>query len=161
MLHVRRASEADVDALVPLKASVHALHVTRRPDVFKAMTHAQVATWLRERLAEETAEVWLAERGAAPSGYLLSIRREWPETPFRLGRRWCEIDEIAVDPSSQRQGVARALVAHVVALAREAGLAGVELTTWAFNEPAQSAFVAMGFEPMIVRYELGGHESAR
>jgi ribosomal protein S18 acetylase RimI-like enzyme len=30
--------------------------------------------------------------------------------PFRRARRWCEIDQIAVDPAWRRRGVGRALM---------------------------------------------------
>ena len=43
--------------------------------------------------------------------------------------------------------------AAVIAHARESALE-VELSTWAFNEPAHAAFARVGFQPMLVRYEL-------
>jgi GNAT superfamily N-acetyltransferase len=154
MLEIRRASEADVDSLAPLKAGLHAKHVARRPDVFKAMDRDAVAAWLRERLADDATQVWMAEERGRPMGYLLAVRREREETPFSLGRRWCEIDEVAVEASYQRRGIARALIERAAAQAQESGLDAVELTTWAFNEPAQAAFARVGFRPMIARYEL-------
>jgi ribosomal protein S18 acetylase RimI-like enzyme len=152
---VRRASELDVDALVPLKASVHALHVARRPDVFKSMTNDEFAEWLRERLADESTHVWIAEDEGKAVGYLLAARRRREETPFSLARQWCEIDAVFVAVNHRQSGVARALLERAIAHAQDSGLETIELTAWAFNEPARAAFQRMGFEPMLLRYELG------
>jgi ribosomal protein S18 acetylase RimI-like enzyme len=157
---VRRASEVDVDALVPLKASVHALHVAERPDVFKSMTHDEVAAWLRDRLADETTHVWMTEHEGKTLGYLLAARRHREETSFSLARQWFEIDEVSVDLHHRHSGVARALLERAIVHAHDSGLETVELSAWAFNEPARAAFRRMGFEPMLVRYELGRRSPA-
>ena len=154
MLTIRHVTEADVDVLVPLKASLHALHVAHRPDFFKAMKPHKVTTWLRDRLLEDTTAGWLAEDDGVPIGYLLGAWRERPETSYSHPRRWLEIDEIAVDASCRRRGIARALIERCAAEAAEAGVATLELTAWAFNEAAQSVFARTGFEPMLARYAL-------
>lgn len=154
MANIRRAFEADVDSLVPLKASLHAMHVARRPDIFKAMTTDDVASWLRGKLAAETTQVWMAEEGGELVGYALAARRKREETSFLHSRQWCEIDEVAVTPSYRRRGIARALIERAAQHARQSGLEAVELSTWAFNEPARQAFARVGFRPMIARYEL-------
>jgi GNAT superfamily N-acetyltransferase len=153
MLSIRRASEADLDALSPLKASVHDQHVKERPDFFKPLQHGDVSAWLRKRLGEETTRVWMAEDGDIPAGYVLATRREREESPYSFARQWCEIDEIVVETTYRRRGVARALMARAVAHAHESGL-DIELATWAFNEHAHAAFARLGFEQMLVRYQL-------
>lgn len=54
MLNIRLVSDADIDALVPLKSSVQALHVARRTDVFKPMNSANLAAWGRRTFAAES-----------------------------------------------------------------------------------------------------------
>jgi len=160
MVTIRRAWEEDVDSLVPLKASVHALHVARRPDVFKTMRPDQVAAWLRERLADEATRVWMAEDDGEPVGYVLAARREREETSFRNARRWCEIDEVAVETTCRRRGIARALVERALAQAQEWGVDAVELSSWDFSEPAQAAFARLGFQRALSRYEWIAHLEA-
>jgi diamine N-acetyltransferase len=160
MLTIRQASAADIDALVPLKAAVHALHVEARPDIFKAMQADELASWLRQQFAEPTADVWLAEEEGQPVGYVIANRQQREETPFSFARQWCQIDEVAVDPRWRRRGIARALLQRAIARARESGLTAVELSTWAFNEPARAAFARKGFAPMVIRYELGARSGS-
>ena len=140
--------------MVPLKASVHALHVARRPDFFRPMKAIEVAASLRGRLADPTIHVWMAEEEGKAIGYVLAIHRKREETSFSIARQWCEIDEVVVDVNRRRRGVAGALIERAVAHAHQSGLEVVELSTWAFNEPAHAAFVSVGFEPLLVRYEL-------
>jgi diamine N-acetyltransferase len=155
MLNIRRASEADLNALSPLKAAVHDQHVKERPDFFKPMKPDDVIAWLRKRLSEETTQVWMAEDCGIPAGYVLATRRQRDESPYILARQWCEIDEIVVDTTYRRRGVARALMARAIAYAHELGLDAVELSSWAFNEHAHAAFARLGFQRMLVRYQLG------
>lgn len=155
MLKIRRASEADVDILSPLKAAVHDQHVKARPDFFKPMRPEDVGTWLRKRLGEEATHVWLAEDCGILAGYVLATRRHREETPYSLERQWCEIDEIIVATTYRQRGIARALMARAIAHAHESGLNAIELSTWAFNEYAHIAFARLGFQPMLVRYQLG------
>jgi diamine N-acetyltransferase len=153
MLGIRRASEVDLDVLSPLKALVHDQHVKEHPDFFKPLQHDDVIAWLRKRLGEETTHAWLAEDGGIAAGYVLTARREREESPHSFARQWCEIDEIVVDTTYRRRGVARALIARAIAHAHELGL-DIELSTWAFNEHAHAAFARLGFRRMLVRYQL-------
>ncbi|HEU4583176.1 MAG TPA: GNAT family N-acetyltransferase [Polyangiaceae bacterium] len=155
MLNIRLASAADVDALWPLKAALHNQHVQQRPDFFKPMKRADVVAWLQKRLSEEATHVWMAEDRGMLAGYALATRREREETSYSLRRQWCEIDEVFVDTPYRRRGVARVLMARVIAHARELGLDSIELATWAFNEHAHAAFSRLGFQQMLVRYQLG------
>jgi hypothetical protein len=45
----------------------------------------------------------IAEEAGAAVGYVLTMVQERPENPFCRSRRWCEIDQIAVDPGSRRR----------------------------------------------------------
>ena len=155
MLNIRRASEADVDALSPLKAAVHDQHVKERPDFFKPMKSEELIAWLRKRLTEEATHVWMAEDRGIVAGYVLATRRQREETQYSFGRQWCEIDEIVVGTTYRQRGVARALMTRAIAHAHELGLNAIELSTWAFNEHAHTAFARLGFQQMLVRYQLG------
>ena len=54
--------------------------------------------------------------------------------PFASPRRWCEVDQIAVDPSCCGQGIARALVRTVAWEEAASGIDELKASTWGFNE---------------------------
>jgi RimJ/RimL family protein N-acetyltransferase len=80
--------------------------------------------------------------GAGAIGYLRL------ETPYAIlsGAHVRQINGLAVDPSAQRQGVARALLQGAVQLAREEGARKLSLRVFAGNAPARALYAAAGFE---------------
>ena len=150
---VRRAVGRDAPALAALNRVVHDMHLARRPDYFKPTRADDVTAWFRERLDEPTTAAWIAEADGRPVGYVLTFFHERGENPFHRGRRWCEIDQIAVDPEWRRRGIGRALMAAALAEADTRGLGYVELFSWAFNTEAHAMFRGVGFEPRHLRFE--------
>jgi len=137
---VRRAASNDVHVLAALNGVVHEMHLARRPDYFKPVRADDVAAWFRSRLDEPTTAAWIAEADGRPVGYVLTFFHERGENPFHRGRRWCEIDQIAVDPEWRRRGIGRALMAAALEEADKRGLRDVELFSWAFNTEAHAMF---------------------
>jgi GNAT superfamily N-acetyltransferase len=58
---------------------------------------------------------------------------------------YAELTDIYVDAPFRRQGVARALIAHVEAMARAAGAGGLVIITGFDNLGAQAAYRASGY----------------
>ena len=58
---------------------------------------------------------------------------------------YAELTDIYVDAPFRRQGVARALIAHVEAAARAAGAGGLVIITGFDNAGAQAAYRASGY----------------
>jgi len=150
---VRRAVGGDAHALAALNRFVHETHLARRPDYFKPVRADEAAAWFRERLDERTTAAWIAEAEGRSVGYVLTFFHERGENAFRRPRRWCEIDQIAVDPVWRRRGVGRALMAAALAEAGSRGMQNIELFSWAFNTDAHAMFQRLGFEPRMLRFE--------
>ena len=153
-LTIRAAEPGDEQLLTVLNGFVQELHRARRPDRFKPTNTAEVAAWFRSLLQKPTTLIWIAEDDRVPVGYLLALVQERAANAFSAARRWCEIDQIAVDEVWRRQGVARALVEHALLEVRGRGIRAVELSTWAFNDTAQRAFQQLGFNPEVIRFSL-------
>jgi ribosomal protein S18 acetylase RimI-like enzyme len=137
--------------LAVLNGFVQRLHVAAHPEHFRTPRLRDLADWFATLLQQPTAALWIAELDGVAVGYVSALFHEQPENPFCLARRWCEIDQVAVDPAYQRRGVARRLVDAVVADAQANGIRDVEMTIWSFNDNAQAAFQRLGFRPRIVR----------
>src|SRR4029077_8599104 len=108
--NIRPAAIGDEALLAGLNDFVQELHLGSRPDHFRPTQSAELATWYRALLEKSTTRIWIAEEDGLPVGYVLAIVHEAPENPFVRARRWCEIDQVAVDPRCRRRGIARALI---------------------------------------------------
>jgi ribosomal protein S18 acetylase RimI-like enzyme len=150
---VRRAVSRDAHALAALNRFVHDMHLARRPDYFKPWRADEVTAWFRERLDAPTTAAWIAEADGGPVGYVLTFFHDRGENAFQRPRRWCEIDQIAVDPAWRRRGVGRSLMRAALDEARARAMPEVELASWAFNTDAHAMFRGLGFEPRLVRFE--------
>lgn len=136
-MHIRLAQPADFDRVGELTVAAYAPH-TDGPTDFYIERLRDVATRARE------AEVWVAELDGQVVG---AVTR----TP--LGSPWREIardDEaefrmLAVDPAFQGRGVARALVQHVIDLAREDGDRAIVMSSEAGMARAHALYESMGF----------------
>ncbi len=153
-ISIQAATLSDVSVLVRLNAVVQQLHVDQRPDQFTPVTPEAVAAWFRQLLPLANCSVWLAVCDSVSVGYLLGLIHNRSATPFSPSRVWFEIDQLAVDPSHRNRGVGTALLWHAISFARSKQLSDIEITTWAFNTPAQSLFTRLGFVPKHSRFEI-------
>ena len=150
---IREARARDQDALSALIDEVQALHVAHRPDVFAPIGGSQLAAWTLQLLESPESEIWVAEIEMQVRGYMGLVVRHKPRTPLTVERSWLELDQIAVHSGFRGLGIARALVSTALAQAKAKGIAGVELSSWAFNEAAHRTFAKLGFVPKAVRFE--------
>lgn len=152
---IRAAVLGDEALLATLNGFVHELHVASRPEYFKPTRADHVSTWFRSILQKPSALSWIAEEDGVPVGFVLALVHEREETPFCAARRWCEIDQIAVDDKWRRRGIARTLVQTALTEVRRRGVREVEMSSWSFNEAAHHAFRRLGFAPQVIRFGLG------
>jgi ribosomal protein S18 acetylase RimI-like enzyme len=152
-MSVRRAGPGDAETLAILHRFVHDTHLARRPDYFTTPRGDAVSAWFREQLTRPSTAAWIAQERGRAVGYVLVFFHERAENPFRRPRRWCEIDQIAVDPAWRRRGIGTALMTVALEEASARGLHDVELSSWAFNGEAHAMFRRLGFEPRIVTFE--------
>lgn len=150
---VREAQERDIDLLVDMNGIVHELHIAAEPAYFRHPEPGAVAELFRSRLLQPEARVWIASVGEVPAGHAVAVIRERPENAFCWAQRFYELEEVLVSPAHRQRGVARALVERALAHARAQGVCDVQLNCWSFNAEAQAAFAALGFRPLMVRFQ--------
>jgi GNAT superfamily N-acetyltransferase len=150
---IRRALPGDERCLAELNVFVQALHVQHRPDFFKTSELDDVAAWFASLLSRPHVRVWLAEVDGVGVGYALVLLQERAENAFCLARRWHEIDQVSVAPSSRKQGICRGLIQKALAEAALDAVTDVEVSSWAFNAEAHEAFRRCGFRPRMLRFE--------
>jgi ribosomal protein S18 acetylase RimI-like enzyme len=118
-----------------------AAELARLLDLFDAMgaTPEQVVT--RMLACQHVLTTFIGALEGRPVGFacLRLIPHLQGDEPY------AELTDIYVDAPFRRQGVARALIAHVEAAARAAGTGGLVIITGFDNESAQAAYRASGY----------------
>ncbi|MCC6190688.1 MAG: GNAT family N-acetyltransferase [Anaerolineales bacterium] len=95
-----------------------------------------------EAWALEAAWVLAAELEGQPVGVAVVV----PIPKLDARRGFLFVDELSVLPAYRRQGVARALLAHVEQLARDLSLAGVRLLARPENAAARRLYARLGYQ---------------
>ena len=131
---IRRASAADLDALVPLFDAYRVFYAQPSDPV-------RARDFLAERLANRESAVLVAERGPSAVGFT----QLYPVfSSVRTARTWL-LNDLFVVEGARRGGVARALLDAAAAFAREQGAAGLMLETTRDNAPARALYRAAGW----------------
>lgn len=153
---VRFGTEKDIEKINDLRKQVNDIHVEGRPDVFKAGFNQKLQDFAFVLLDGENSDILIVERDGTICGMACVDYVCKSETPYMLERNFYHVQEIAVDKSFRRQGVARELFEFMKADAEKRKLNKIELDVWAFNESAIEFYEAMGFEKtrMWMEYKL-------
>lgn len=153
-MNVRKATAADVPALVELNRVVQTMHAEAHPErIRRDVPDAVVAEAFVAAMAAPSA-CWLLAEQAEPIGFLNAEFRDREESWCTVARRVCYLNGIVTAPDFRQTGVARALVAE---LRREAELQhadAIELDVWAFNPTAAEVFAKLGFQPLMQRMTM-------
>jgi ribosomal protein S18 acetylase RimI-like enzyme len=152
---IRPLAASDVDQLVDVAVRAW------------APLHASMASVLGEDLNRRVYPDWAASQAedvrttCADPGVQVSVAADeqtllgFVSVVIDSAARSGEMDMIAVDPTAQRQGLARALTEHALTQMRAAGctLAHVATGADAGHAPARALYQAAGFTPLpLVRY---------
>jgi GNAT superfamily N-acetyltransferase len=149
---LRQATPDDARGIAVLNVVVQALHVEHRPDRFRPPDVDAFAAVVEGWLRSANRRIWLAEdTNGTPVGYVMGVRFDRPPNALVAGATIVELDQVVVDPAARGQGIATALCSEVLQWASALGADRVELSTWAFNESAQSLFAGLGFTPDYFR----------
>lgn len=137
MLHVRRATRADLDALVA--GNVEMARETERVELNEATLREGILALLDERAP---GCYWVAEADGRVAGQLL-ITYEWSDWRNRMV--WW-IQSVHVVTEARRHGVFRALYAFIRREAQAAGAGGLRLYVDNTNTRAQAVYAAVGMQ---------------
>ncbi len=133
-LAITRAGPADLDALSVLFDGYRQFY-GQPSDLPRARD------WLRSRLRVGESVVLVAKRGGKTVGFA----QLYPMfSSVRTARTWI-LNDLFVDSTARRKGVARALLDAAAAFAREDGAAGIALETMRDNDAARALYRAAGW----------------
>jgi ribosomal protein S18 acetylase RimI-like enzyme len=137
---------ADVPAIARLNGDVQRLHAAAHGHLFKpAGEDDAVLSWFAVALAKPGAHLLIGAVEGELVGYIYGQVATYPENPFRYPLEIGLIDQLSICPAFQRRGYGEALLDALLAIFREAGVARVELSVWAFNESARRFYERRSF----------------
>ena len=143
-MEIRPATLRDLPRVAELFGALHAYNATFDPHFELS---ADWATYLEETLTrthDEPDWLWaLAWDGDEAVG--LVVGQTHFDPPVFRRRRWCELSALYVRESHRRYGVARGLVEHFLAWARERDFDTVQLYVSAANTGAKDFYARNGF----------------
>ena len=156
---IRYAREADIPGILSLLGQVGEVHHRIRPDIFPANTLKYDADALKNLLQEKTRPIFIAEIDGEVAGYCFCIHKVFPVSTSSVARTELYIDDLCVDESCRRMGIARALYQHALEYGRTLGCQSLTLNVWCGNDGALRFYEAMGLRPRNILMEIPLEES--
>ncbi len=136
------ARESDWDGVKRLSVQIHDLHAAWRPDIYY---HSE-EPYPKEQFLADIAErlVYVAKPQGQVLGYvILSILQKGG--PGRIECKQLRLDVICVDSAARGQGIGKAMVSDVRALARAFGCRELVLSVHPENDDAVVFYQKCGF----------------
>ncbi len=141
---IRFAKPEDADRINELRRQVNELHVSGRPNHFKAGFGEELQKHVNMYLTDGIGYAAVDEEDGQIVGMVMVDYIDRPESPYRYAERFAHIAEICVDEKYRRRGVGKRLLNFVKADAKEKGFPRIELDVWAFND-ALAFYEAEGY----------------
>ena len=141
---VRIAKPEDAERINELRRQVNELHVSGRPNHFKAGFGEELRKHVYMYLTDGIGYAAVDEEDGQIVGMVMVDYIDRPESPYRYAERFAHIAEICVDENHRRQGIGKRLLDFVKADAKEKGFSRIELDVWAFND-ALAFYEAEGY----------------
>lgn len=149
-MEIRPATAADVPAVLPMVASIAALHESWDSAKFGYKPHPEqmYRSWLTGRADDPRAVFLVADRDGLLAGFLIATVEK--EIPIYRLTEFGFIHDIWVEPAYRNEGIARQLVTLAIEKFREIGVTQVRGDTAAANEAARNLLKSCGMRPSTI-----------
>ncbi|MCC6240060.1 MAG: GNAT family N-acetyltransferase [Phycisphaerales bacterium] len=152
---IRPAQAQDVQAVLPLVASIAAYHEQRDPQryCYQPNVTESYRNWLTQRADDPTSVFLVAQHESAQQpggivGFLIAtVEKEL--SIYRVGKIGF-IHDVWVEPDYRHEGIGRQMVMLAVERFTTIGVSQIRLDVLADNQPAQHLFNACGFRSSTI-----------
>ena len=151
-MDIRPATPKDIPGILALLRQVGGVHHAIRPDIFRDGACKYDASTLEALLQDPDRPIFIADDGSV-AGYCFCILRQYRDDTVLTDRLELYIDDLCVDETRHRQGIASRLYRRACEYAREKNCAFVTLNVWTGNDGAQHFYENMGMTPRSVTME--------
>lgn len=136
------AQSTDREAVNAMAREVHAMHIDWRPDIYEMPEELYPEE--RFQTAITNRELYVAKLGGVTVGYVL-IRIRAVETPGLVKRKVMLVDEVCVEEAWRNQGIGKAMMEDVHALAKAFRCTDLQLGVYPQNDGAVAFYQKCGF----------------
>ena len=136
------ARQQDLEAVNALALQAHDIHVRWRPDLFEPVTEPYPQERFEEAVSQR--QLYVAKIEEAIVGYVF-LRKSECDWLGAVKRRIMIVDEFCVHESCRNQGMGKAMMADVRALAVAFGCTDLQLGVYPQNDAAVVFFQKCGF----------------
>ena len=152
---IRKAEPKDAPRISALLRQVLEVHAAARPDMFLSGTQKYSEAEVTALMQNPDRPIFVeTDETGCVRGYAFCIAQTIRGEGSIVGRKELYIDDLCVDETERRTGVARRLFAFVQAYAKDNGYAWVTLNVWEGNDNALAFYRAMGMCPRSTTLEL-------
>lgn len=145
------ARETDWEAVRKLSVQIHDLHATWRPDIY---FHSE-EPYPREKFLEDIQNrmIYVAKLSETIVGYLtVSVHKKGG--PGTVEKKQMRIESVCVDETLRGQGIGKAMVTDVWALAKAFGCAELVLSVHPENDEAVGFYQKCGFRIRTIHMDM-------
>lgn len=147
-MHIRSATPADVPAVLPMVASICALHQTWDAAKYGFLPNPQqrYEKWLVSQANNRQSVFLVAEDESKPNklvGFLIATVER--EIPIYSLKEFGFIHDLWVEPEYRQAGIAKQMVKMSIDRFKQMGVKQIRLDTANANEAARKLFAACGF----------------
>ena len=152
-MKIRRAEAKDIPRILELLFQVNNVHADGRPDLFIHDKTKYTAEELEEILCDPTTPVFVAVKEEYVLGYAFTQVRRTIGQNNLCDQTELYIDDICVDETCRRQGVATGLYEEVVHYAKKNVCDRITLHVWECNPGAAAFYKKCGMIPYFYAME--------
>lgn len=136
------AQQSDFEAVNAMAAQVHAMHVQWRPDIYEMVPQLYSSERFQDAIKQR--QLYVAKIDGIAVGFALVKIRDyaWPGV---VHRKVMMIDELCVEESCRGNGIGKAMMADIHALARAFGCSDLQLGVYPQNDEAVGFYQKCGF----------------
>ena len=133
----------DLDAVNTIAKQVHDMHVDWRPDIYEQVEEP----YTRERFAQaiENRQIYVAKLAGEVSGFV-SLNQCTYDWPGVVKRKVMLVEEFGVHELCRGQGIGKAMMEDIHALARAFRCSDLQLRVYPQNDAAVSFYQKCGFQ---------------
>lgn len=141
-----------IPSILKLLGQVGEVHHQIRPDIFGSGALKYGEKELEALLQDPDRPIFIAETDEVV-GYCFCVRKSTPGSDLLVARQELYIDDLCVDETKRRMGIARALYDHALAYAKGLNCHSLTLNVWCGNDGAQKFYEEMGMRPRNIMME--------